>query len=72
MYINISFYFSQEKEEKKTRTIPPPPLFFDNQFLFFILSLATRVLKKYLAPPSLSSGGRPQEKPGEAHLGNLC
>ena len=69
------YYFRQEEDEKrKTRNPHPSPFFITSFFIFifFILSLATRVLQKYLAPLSLSSGGRPREKPGEVHQDNLC
>ena len=67
------YYFRQEEDEKKKNQIPHPfPLFWNFLFLLLFLSLATRVLQKYLAPLSLSSGGRPREKPGEVHQDNLC
>ena len=66
------YYFRQEEDEKRRIRFPTPSPFRNFLFLFLFLSLATRVLQKYLAPLSLSSGGRPREKPGEVHQDNLC
>ena len=67
------YYFRQEEDEKRRTRFPAPsPFFWNFLFLLLFLSLATRVLQKYLAPLSLSSGGRPREKPGEVHQDNLC